>query len=287
MDLHSLGIRISRSENLPILPNVLIEILRLYEGPHTSPRSLEKVIEQDAALTGKILRVASSSMYGFKSGTSVNRAVSVLGVNTLRSIAVSLGYQQLLEGKRAVYSFDRKMFGRHCMAVAVGSKQIARKIAPAIAEEMYVAGLIHDIGILTLERYCPNPLALAIKKAQFNRVTLCQAEKEVFGFDHYEVGGLLAEKWKLSPTLMDAIRYHQDPHLDEKNPLSTAIVIGASFLAYECGYPEMKDIEPHHESEQRFKELGLSDDQIEEIKYAILAEVELSDKTYGEQPVAA
>ena len=83
MDLHTLTLKIQRSENLPVLPTVVVQILRLFDDPTVSPRTLEKIIEQDPALTAKLLRIAGSSMYGMQSATSVARALSVLGMNTL------------------------------------------------------------------------------------------------------------------------------------------------------------------------------------------------------------
>jgi HD-like signal output (HDOD) protein len=124
MDLQTLGLKISRSENLTVLPNVVIQILRLFEDPNVAPRNLEKVIEQDAALTAKILRVASSSMYGVNSVNSVSRALGVLGMNTLRSIAISIGYQQMTATKSAGANFDRVSFWRHSLTVGLTAKQI-------------------------------------------------------------------------------------------------------------------------------------------------------------------
>ncbi len=286
MDLQSLILRISRSENLPVLPTVVIQILRLYEDPNVSPRSLEKVIEQDAALTAKILRVAGSSMYGSSSVTSVGRALSVLGMNTLRSIAISLGYQQILSTKGAKTSFDRVSFWRHCLAVGVGSRAIGRLMAPALAEELYVTGLIHDIGILTMDRFIPGDLDMVIRKATLKKISICEAEKEILGFDHAEVGGYLGEKWKLSKMTSNAIRFHHSPHDDPNNPLSTAIIIAANHLAYEIGYPAMPGVVRDAESQLHFNELGLSEEQIALICETMTAEVEQADQTYGDKRAA-
>ena len=226
-------------------------------------------------------------MYGVKSATSVGRAVSVLGVNTLRSISISLGYQQILS-KKAMggANFDRTMFSHHNLAVAIGAKAIARILSPAIMEEMYVTGLMHDIGILALDRFCPMQLNTAIKRAEINKLCLSQTISDTLGYDQYEVGAILSESWKLAPSMTNAIRFHNNPHGDPSNPLSTAIVIGANYLAFECGYPEMPGVQYHAEAEIIFKEFGLTEEQVETIKATIAAEIEQSGKTFGGQKAA-
>ena len=286
VDLNSLCLRISRSENLPVLPTVLIQILRIYEDPNVSPRSLEKVIEQDPALTAKILRVAGSSLYGAKSATSVGRALSVLGMNTLRSIAVSLAYQQILAQRNVGADFDRMALWRHCLAVGVGAKAVAKQIAPSLMEEMYVTGLMHDIGILTLDRFMPNDLTVVIRKAQAQKTNLCDAELQTLGFTHAEVGGFLAEKWKLSQPLIDAVRYHHNPEEDMNNAQTTGIVAAANYLAYKAGYPCMPGIDGDPNGEMHLEALGMTQDQTDMVLSMIMVEVDQSDTTYGSQRAA-
>lgn len=286
VDLNSLCLRISRSENLPVLPTVLIQILKLYEDPNVSPRSLEKIIEQDAALTAKILRVAGSSLYGAKSATSVGRALSVLGMNTLRSIAVSLAYQQILSQRNVGADFDRLAFWRHCLAVGVGAKAIGRLIAPSSMEELYVIGLMHDIGILTLDRFMPNDLTVVIRKAHAQKLSICEAEQQTLGYTHAEVGGYLAEKWHLSQELIDAVRYHHDPEADQNNNLTTGIVAAANYLAYKAGYASMPGINGDPNGEFHLQLIDLTQDQIDAVSSSIMVEVDQSDSTYGSQRAA-
>ena len=286
VDLNSLCLRISRSENLPILPTVLIQILRLYEDPNVSPRSLERIIEQDAALTAKILRVAGSSLYGAKSATTVGRALSVLGMNALRSIAVSLAYQQILAQRNVGADFDRMSFWRHCLAVGVGAKAISKYICPSMMEEMYVTGLMHDIGILTLDRFMPNDLTSALRKAMAQKVSIDEAERQVLGFDHAEVGGHLAETWKLSQSLIDAVKYHHHPERDSVNSLTTGIVAAANYLAYKAGYPALPGIPGDVNGEAHLEAVGLTQDQIDMVSSTIMIEVDQSDTTYGSQRAA-
>ncbi|MBS1702501.1 MAG: HDOD domain-containing protein [Armatimonadetes bacterium] len=281
MDFNSLGLAISRTENFTARPTVLIKILRLYEENNASSRQLETIIEQDPALTAKVLRVATSSLYNVKSANNVGRALSFLGLNTLRSIAISLAYQEILSRKAVGAGFDRAVFGRHCLAVAVGAKAIGTMMDPSIADELYIAGLMHEVGILALDRFCPAKLCLAFKQAQHLQVPLHVTERNLLKYDHCEVGGLVAEKWKMPEVVQNAIRYHVDPDAEGKKSLATAIVIGANHLAHNCGFPAIAKIPVQYEGGIHFKELGLTQDQIEQIEATIVAEVALAEKSYG------
>lgn len=282
-----MSLRISRSENLPVLPTVVIQILRLFEDPLVSPRSLERIIEQDAALSAKILRVAGSSMYGARSATSVNRALSVLGINTLRSISISLAYQQILTVKKVGAQFDRIAFWRHCLAVGIGARAIARLTNPSVMEELYVAGLMHDIGVLALDRFVPAGLTTAIKKANMHGLSLDEAEREVLGYSHSEAGCLLAENWKLSPLIVAAIRHHHTPEQSGIHKETTNIIAAANCLAYKANYPAMPGIVGGREGEPLLTQLGLSEEQIEQVLTSISVEVDQADSVYGGQRAAA
>ena len=119
MDLHQLSLKIARSENLPVLSNVVTQVLKLADDPNASPRTLEKIIERDPALTAKSLRVSNSSYYGMSQVTSIGRAISVLGMNTIRSLVIGVAYQQILGARTVAQKFDKMLFWKHSLAVAV------------------------------------------------------------------------------------------------------------------------------------------------------------------------
>lgn len=207
-----------------------------------------------------------------------------MGMNALRSIAISLAYQEILNRRNVGAGYDRAVFGRHCLAVAHASREIARVLIPQCAEELYTAGLLHEMGILSLDRFVAAKMNLAIKRAEVNQRTIYDMEREIFGYDHCDVGGLVAEKWKLSPLMINAIKYHGNPDGEHPKSLTTAIVIGANYLAYQCGFPAMSKIPPHADSELLFNELGLTHAQAQEIEAKLVAEVALVEKSYTDQP---
>jgi HD-like signal output (HDOD) protein len=235
VDLDSICLKVSRSENLPVLPQIVGPVLRLVDDPDSSPRAVEKVIEREPALTGKILRVANSAYYGLSQVPSIGRAISVLGLNSIRSLVVAVVYQQIASGKSHGKMFNQLEFWRHSLGVAVAAKIIGKIKMPMRAEELYVAGMMHDIGMLVLDRFCPNEFDTAISYANENRLPLHEAERRLFGFDHSDVGGILAEKWGLTATVSAAMKYHHEAFQDPEHQDTTMIVAAANSVAYMAG----------------------------------------------------
>src|SRR5579871_4304738 len=170
VELRSLEIKISRSENLPVLPQIASSVLRLADDPDSSAREMEKLIERDSAIAAKILRVANSSYYGLSNVPSISRAISILGLNTVRSLVVGIAYQQIIAARQVSKLFSKVEFWRHSVAVATSAKILGKLKMPARAEELYSAGLMHDVGLLVLDRFAPNELDQAVSYAQQQKI---------------------------------------------------------------------------------------------------------------------
>lgn len=234
MELESLAIKIARSENLPVLPQVVSSVLRIADGPNASARAMEQVIERDPAIAAKVLRVANSSFYGCSRVPTIGRALSVLGLNTIRSLVVGVVFQQMAAGRGRQSFFKMLAFWQHSLAVATGARILAKIRLPARAEEAYGAGMLHDVGMLVLDRFCPKEFDEAIALADRESCPLHEAERRSYGFDHGDVGALLAEKWSLPPMLHSAIAHHHRAQSAAGTDL-TCIVAAADVLAHQCG----------------------------------------------------
>ncbi len=277
LDLGSLGIRIARNENLPVLPTVVIEILKMYNSNNVNVRSLEKVIEKDPAMSAKVMKVAGSSIYAVKHVNTVNKALSVLGMNTIRSMALSLAVQQLVQDRKRKMSFDHQGLWRHSLAVAIGSKAIMKRVNPAHSEEMYVAGLMHDIGYLVLDRFAAEELKTAIQMASSEVIPIAEAVKRTLGFDHRQVGGLLADKWQLSAIVAHTIRNCEQPEKEALYKSQVEVASAANFLAYYSGFPTMPGIPGNPKGLDHLSLLDLPQKTIDDIVSEIMIEVDNVD----------
>lgn len=236
MDVRDLEIKIARSENLPVLPQIVGSVLKLADDPQASPKALERIIERDPAITAKILRVANSAFYGLNQVPSIGRAISILGLNAIRSLVVGVAYQQIISGKTASAKFSKLEFWQHSLAVAVGARILAKLKLPLKAEELYCAGMMHDVGLMILDRFCPEELDRAIQASIDQNIELHVAEHQVLGFDHSEVGALLADRWGLSPLMAATIRNHHTMIESDTSFTASCYISAANTLAHQCGY---------------------------------------------------
>jgi HD-like signal output (HDOD) protein len=237
VDLASLEIRMSRSENLPVLPQAAGAVLKLADNPDTTPKELERAVERDSAMTAKLLRVANSAYYGSAKIPTLGRAISFLGLNTVRSVVVSIAMQQLVSGKTQAPSFDRLQFWRHSLATATAARILAKIMLPVKAEEVYCAGMVHDVGFLAMDRFMPAELQSVLDAAKRGDVSFLEVEMEANGFTHAMVGGVLAQRWGLSSLIKHAIEFHHNPLDDADYYETTSIVAAANALAYQAGFP--------------------------------------------------
>lgn len=277
MDLGALSIKIARNENLPVLPDLVNRILAMTENAHTSFSSLEQLVEREPAVSAKILRAANSAFYGNQQVSSLTRAMSILGMSTVRSLSVSLAMHQMIGVRSPCPSFDKLAFWRHCLGAATAARIIGRLKLPSHAEELYGWGLMHDIGLLVMERHLPEQLDKVFRSAKAEGMTLDQAEFKLLGFVHSEVGALLAEKWCLPENMRCAIAHHLEPTQDQKHFQSTVVVHIADAIARSAGLSEHGRQEEIAIDPMLLSALDMPEDQLPAIGDVVLAEVERSE----------
>ncbi len=236
MDLDRIALKLSRSENLPALSNVVIAVLKLVNDENTNAKDIEAIMEKDSGLTAKLLRAANSTYYGGYRVHSIDRAVTVLGLNPLKSVILALSFQSICGGTSKVKGFDKVAFWQHSFAAATAARILGKLLNPAKAEDLYSAAMMHDIGLVVMERFLPVELASAIELASTKDIELHKAEREILGYDHSDVGSILAEKWNLPEEIHNAIRYHHSVEQDLLDHDTTIYVSAANTIAHQCGY---------------------------------------------------
>lgn len=237
---------------LPTIPTVMSQVLSALDNPNLSANQLASLIERDQTLTTKVLRVANSPFYGFARRIStIDLAVVILGVNVLKEIVLSLLVQKFFS-RLSKNMFDVKSFWNYSLFCGSASRLIARKLGYKLAGEAFVAGLMHDLGILIILEYFRKQFG-EIRKLQRERgLALVEAEWAILRSTHSDIGHWLAEKWNLPPRLCQAIQNHhipyhkflpKDANSDDLNfseidqPL-TAIVSLSEWFASKMGFKE-------------------------------------------------
>jgi putative nucleotidyltransferase with HDIG domain len=193
-------------KNLPTIPTVLAQILRLVDREGASGKELVEVIEHDQALTGKMLRLANSAFFGqSRRVATIPRAVVLLGFSTVRNLALGVKVWDALSS--GISRVRLEELWAHAVTVAVATKELVVRLRAGDPDEAFTAGLLHDIGRLVL--------AMRFRE-QYWEVTGGGTESEPvesiesssFGVDHAEVGGWMLEAWSLPPGIVEAVRNH-------------------------------------------------------------------------------
>lgn len=237
--------------DIPALPQVVLRIMQMTEDPDSTAQDINNVLNQDQAMTTRVLRLANSAYYGFaRRIASVTDAVVMLGFKTIRSIVIAAAVSDILQKSYDGYALEEGELWKHSQACALAARLIARKSRLIQPDVAYTAGLLHDIGKVILNRYMKEAYHDVVAMVSSQEIPFMIAEEEVLGFNHALVGSRLAEKWSLPPMLVEAIALHHNPeqcgadqplvaitHLADAICLSMGIGLGFDGLLYPV-YPE-------------------------------------------------
>jgi putative nucleotidyltransferase with HDIG domain len=199
--------------NLPAFPAIAMKALQLSEDPNSSARELQSVIAKDQALTARVLKIVNSSMFSFQREIStLSHAVSILGLKTVRSIIVAASMEKMFpSGRQGSGGLAHQLLWQHAWSAALAARVLSNTIRYHNPEEAFTAGLLHDIGKMVLLQNSAYQYSEIINLVHRNEKSFLQAEMEIFGFTHAQVGSLATSKWSFPKHVTDVILYHHDP----------------------------------------------------------------------------
>lgn len=196
---------------MPALSPIVAKLRELAASLDPSPRDLVQVILLDPVLAARVIQLVNSSFYGLASKVkTLAQAVVLLGMNTVKSLAVSTAVMGAAFLRERGSPLDPEEFWRHCLAVALGAKLLAKRkgVGPDQLESYFLAGLFHDLGKVVLIRAAPDKYKLAVERAQATGEPLGDKEQALVGCSHGQAGGELARRWQLDPAYVAAIERH-------------------------------------------------------------------------------
>ncbi|MDH4028443.1 MAG: HDOD domain-containing protein, partial [Nitrospirota bacterium] len=221
-------------KKLPTLPVIAQEILALINDDLVTVNNLVKLIENDPAISSKILSVANSAFAGLAyPAKTLNNAVMRIGFDSIRNIALGISLMTVLGSRNRPDLLDYNRVFNHSVTVGLIARLISRRFSPDVPEEIFISGILHDAGLLVMNRYFASDYREVLKAFDKER-TLFDTEKEVFGFTHADIGKWLADKWNLPATVSDTIMYHHNPSLAQSNERHVCIVHIADYLVSLC-----------------------------------------------------
>ena len=266
MSLPDLQKVIARIDDLPTLPRTVLKITELVNDPKSSAKDLARIITDDQVLTARLLKLVNSSFYGFPQRIStVTNAIVLLGFDAIRSLLLTTSVFDLFAGRNKKRKQDQENFWDHSLGCAVGAKVIGNHLRHDKIEELFVCGLLHDIGKIVEMLFLPDEFAKVVATVNKKKILMVSAEEEVLGYSHAEIGRLLADKWNLPVKLEQVIAFHHQPVSAGSFIMEAAIVHLADILcrALNMGYGGDNKIPPL--DKLAWESLKIKPDSIESI----------------------
>lgn len=259
---------IGKIKEVSTLPSVMRRVMDIVMDERSSARDLAREISTDTALTSKVLKIVNSAFYGFyRQINTIEEAVVILGYNEVRSIAVTVSVLDLFTEHNSTRIFDRHRFWYHSFAAGTLADILRQECADE-QQGAFVAGLLHDIGKVVLDEYFPEIWKPALRKSLDEELPLSEAEREVMGIDHAEVGFLITDQWNLPQTICLAIKAHHCSPAPEAD--LEAIAYLSNILVKERGIACSEDPAVAEHREQALQNLGLTENRMQRVNASLM-----------------
>ncbi len=265
----SLEATLAKLPGLPTLPQTAVAILELANNPDAVADDYYELISVDPALSVRVLKVVNSSFYGLsRQIDSIRQAIVLLGPNAVRNIAVASSMHKVFCTQRRRMYFDPQSLWRHSVTVATATRLIANRIDYSEPETAFLAGLIHDVGVIAeLQLDRPRFLVLDEMATEQSEIPFRTIEEQLFGMDHEVFGAALCRVWNLPEHLEAVVGSHHRPHdRSDSHRTLVSIVHVADILATRSGTGYDRTTEQDAIEQKILDELGLTPEMLEEIE---------------------
>jgi len=220
-----LELLIKRARRLPTLPAVTMKLLKAVDDSNSQVKEVGKIIESDQSLAVQVLKQVNSPFYGFSGRiATVQHAVVIMGYNAIKNLAMGASISMMAR-KETASLIDSEMFWEHSLGVAVAARAVGKVLGYGCPEELWVAGLLHDVGKLILADNLPAEYKLVLQEAEENNEEVYRAEMRVLGHSHADVGEWFAKENRFPIVLRTCVKYHHAPANDKSKEFTKAVKI--------------------------------------------------------------
>jgi HD-like signal output (HDOD) protein len=201
---------VARIHEVSTLPHVALRVMEVAGDPKSGACEVKEALEADAALSARVLRCVNSSAYAVRTRiTNLQHAIAYLGIQQIRNLAMTASVSELFRNDTTVGTYRRVGLWRHLVSVGIGARLIAMRSRFANFEDVFLAGLLHDVGIILEDEHLHEGFCKVID-SHTEGTTLCERERRCLGFDHTELGGAITEAWKFPEGVVATVRHHHD-----------------------------------------------------------------------------
>ncbi len=265
---------IARAGQLATLPEIALEVMRLADDPNCTGDDLDRVLSRDPALSARVLKIVNSAYYGQRREvTSIDTGIVVLGFAAVKNIAVAASLARMFRVATATNGFEPRELWHHSIAVATAARLIAGRQSGVDPSDAFLAGLMHDIGMIVELQACREPfLASVAIAAREPERSFRHIEREVIGASHDAFGAALCEAWRFPESLGRVCAHHHEPmELPDEQRRLTAIVHVADLLAARSALGYARSVDSDAPQGDVLAWLGLTDEMLSEMRAALPA----------------
>ncbi|MDJ0841620.1 MAG: HDOD domain-containing protein [Acidobacteriota bacterium] len=216
---------VAKTGDLPTLPHVATKVMRMVSDPDTSAKDIQEAIITDQGMTGQILKISNSAMFGMKREVkTLTHAIMLLGFDTIRSIVVAAATKNLYQRKGSS-GFKEKLIWENSIGSALIARGVAEQFSNIDKEEAFIGGLMHNLGKTVLNARFNEQYSQIMATAYNDERPIHEIEMEELGFSHAELGSCIIKQWNLSDSLVHAIKFYLEPEKAPKeHRMLTAII---------------------------------------------------------------
>ncbi len=257
---------IKEIKNLKPIPAVVHPLLEVVDDPNSGMEDIAKIIQYDPAITAEVLRTANSAFFGLKQpAETIKDAASLLGTEQIIDLVLLKSGARVLSGKQPGYDLNEGAMWKYSVSSAIIARQLARQLELPHKNSIFTASLLKDIGKTVLDKFVQDVFEKISNLVINENLTFMEAEKQIIGIDHAELGGMIAKMWKFSPKMVKIIRNH---HLSDETMIEDtdiAIVYLADCICMMMGMGVGADGLAYRFHKQAMKQIGITADDITRI----------------------
>ncbi len=204
------------SSDISSIKRIVTGILSIINNPRSTAKELKKLIEVDPPLTAKLLKTANSAYYSSgRKISDIEEAVIWVGFDELKELALRQKVCELFSHGESVGAYSREALWKHCVSTAVLAKMIYRKEFCEKGDSMYAAALLHDIGIIVEDQFLHDEFIEILRRVEHDRINLIEAENDMLGYNHAEIGKALGKHWDFPDDFVRSIGSHHGPFSEQ------------------------------------------------------------------------
>lgn len=253
-------------QQMSSLSHTVPKIVQVVNDSSSSARDLVKVIQMDPVLTAKVLRIVNSAFYSIQQEvTSLNKAVIMVGMNTVKNLALSTAVVSSFSFNEDECGIKHEDFWKYSVGTAVLSKILAQKngLPASESEDLFIIGLLHVIGKAFLLQFFPKKIKTIVSTSEKQGKCTHLIESDLLGINHMEIGATLAINWKLPESVLDGIRFYTNPSESDRLTTKYLSVASNAIIVNKIGFAG--DRISHFDDHEILTELSIDEQILEDV----------------------